>query len=77
MVGVFPILYVFWKVLKKTSFVKSDKADLIWEARVVDAYEASFTTPPTGFWTEILDLVRFRKGNNDENDLRRPSVRVV
>jgi len=32
MVGIAPILFVFWKVVKRTKFVKSSKADLVWEA---------------------------------------------
>lgn len=76
MVGVAPMLYVFWKVVKRTKFVKSKDVDLIWETPVIDAYEAGFTSPPVGFWTEMIDLVRFRKTKNDVIE-RRGSVRVA
>jgi amino acid transporter len=76
MVGIAPILFVFWKVLKRTKFVKSSEADLVWETPVIDAYEASFTSPPVGFWTEILDLLRFKRSNGDVME-RRASVQGV
>ena len=36
--------------LKKTSFKKAHEVDLVWDAPLIDAYEASFVTPPVGFW---------------------------
>lgn len=61
MVGVAPILFVSWKLIHRTKFVKSSEADLIWEAPIIDAYEASFISPPVGFWTEVVQLVGFRR----------------
>ena len=52
-----PITFTFWKVLKGTKFIKPHEADLVWERPIVDAYEASFLSPPVGFWTEMLQLV--------------------
>jgi len=66
MVGIAPILFVFWKLVKRTKFVKSSKADLVWEAPLIDAYEASFTSPPLGFWREILGVFTFGKGTKEE-----------
>ncbi|PYH96840.1 hypothetical protein BO71DRAFT_161901 [Aspergillus ellipticus CBS 707.79] len=43
-----PILFVFWKVFKKTKFVKPHEIDLVWDRPYVDASEASFTAPPVG-----------------------------
>jgi len=75
MVGVAPILYVFWKVLKRTPFVRSADADLLWERPVIDAYEATFVSPPVGFWTEMLQLIGIRRGAKDERIIdRRGSV---
>lgn len=54
MVIVAPILFVFWKLLKRTKFVKPVDADLVWERPTIDAYEASFMDPPVGFWTELV-----------------------
>jgi amino acid transporter len=65
MLGVAPILFVFWKVLKRTKFVRAHEADLVWESPIVDAYEASFTSPPVGFWTEMLQLVGLRRNKID------------
>jgi amino acid transporter len=67
-----PITFTFWKVFKRTSFVKPHQADFAWERPTVDAYEATFMDPPVGFWTEIVQLVGFkRKGRTDR---RRSSV---
>ncbi|KAF2127623.1 hypothetical protein P153DRAFT_294867 [Dothidotthia symphoricarpi CBS 119687] len=61
MVGVAPILFVFWKVFKKTKWVSAHKVDLTWDAPLIDAYEASFITPPVGFWTEVIQLVGIKR----------------
>ncbi|PVH91850.1 hypothetical protein DM02DRAFT_677858 [Periconia macrospinosa] len=61
MLMVYPVLFVFWKVLKKTKFVPSKEVDLVWDAPLIDAYEASFITPPVGFWTEMMQLVGLRR----------------
>ena len=71
MVGVAPILFVFWKLIKRTKFVKPHEADLIWERPIIDAYEETFTSPPVGFWVEVLQLFGlFRK----RKDIRRDSI---
>jgi amino acid transporter len=44
-----PILFIFWKVLHKTKFIPASQVDLVWDAPLIDAYEASFTTPPVSF----------------------------
>lgn len=49
-----PILFVFWKVVKRTKFVRPQEADLVWERPTIDAYEESFDSPPLGFWTELV-----------------------
>lgn len=66
-----PCTFTFWKVFKKTKFVKPHEADLVWERPIVDAYEASFISPPVGFWTEMLELVGI--GTRKHKD-RRSSV---
>lgn len=67
MVGVAPILYIFWKIVKRTPIVRSKKADLVWERPVIDAYEATFDSPPAGFWVEVLQLFHLKRGSSDEN----------
>jgi amino acid transporter len=57
-----PILFVTWKLIKRTRFVPASKADLIWERPIVEAYEATFIDPPSSFWTEMLQLIGLRRG---------------
>ncbi|KEY66654.1 hypothetical protein S7711_01946 [Stachybotrys chartarum IBT 7711] len=52
-----PLLFIFWKLYKRTKFLKPREVDLVWERPIVDRYEASLTTPPTGFWREMGALV--------------------
>ena len=65
MLGVAPILFVFWKLLKRTKFKKPVEVDLVWERPIVDAYESSFTSPPVGFWTEVIQLFGLKRGKKD------------
>ena len=74
MLVVAPILYLFWKILKRTPFVKSHEADLIWERPIVDAYEASFVSPPIGFWLEMLQMVGIKRAKKDD---RRGSIQAI
>lgn len=70
MLIVAPILFAGWKIFKRTRFVRPLEADIQWERAIVDAYEASFFSPPVGFWTEMIQLVGFKRGKQD----RRSSV---
>ena len=70
MVIVAPVLYIGWKLIKRTKFISAHEADLIWDRPVIDAYEASFVSPPVGFWTEMLQLIGIKRGIKD----RRGSV---
>jgi amino acid transporter len=56
-----PIFFIFWKFFKKTTWKKAHEVDLIWDAPLIDAYEASFITPPVGFWTEMLQLIGLKR----------------
>ena len=67
-----PILYVGWKLIKRTKRVKSVEADLVWERPVIDAYEATFTAPPIGFWTEMGQMVGI--GRKKKDNVRNMSV---
>lgn len=72
-----PITFTFWKVVKRTKFVKSSEVDLIWEAPVIDAYESTFYEHPLSFWREMWQLVsfaHFRHGRKMGGDRRRSSV---
>ncbi|KAF4485721.1 carnitine transporter [Fusarium agapanthi] len=62
-----PCLFIFWKLYKKTRWLRPHEVDLIWERPIIDAYENSITTPPTGFWQEIGMLVGLKgKVHSDE-----------
>ena len=61
MVIVAPILFIFWKVFKKTKWLAPHEVDLVWDAPLIDAYEASFITPPVSFWTEMLQLIGLKR----------------
>lgn len=68
MVGVVPTLFVLWKVVKRTKFIKAEERDLVWERPHIDAYEASFLSPPVGFWTEVLQLVGIGRNKKDRRN---------
>ena len=55
------VLFVGWKLLKRTKFIRPSEADLVWERPIVDAYEAAIIAPPVEFWTEMMQLVGFRR----------------
>ncbi|KAH7127329.1 histidine permease [Dactylonectria macrodidyma] len=61
MVFVGILTFAFWKIFKKTKFVKPTEADLIWDKPVIDAYEDSFAHPPETFWNEVLHLLKLKK----------------
>ena len=54
-----PLLFISWKVIKRTRFVRPHEADLVWEAPTIDAYEAGLSGDPVGFWTEMMRLVGY------------------
>lgn len=66
-----PVLFIGWKLIHRTKFVKASEADLVWERPIVDAYEASFLSEPVGFWQEMIQLVGIGRGKRDR---RRSSV---
>ncbi|RMZ08628.1 hypothetical protein D0862_03895 [Hortaea werneckii] len=75
MVGVAPILFIFWKLVKRTKFVKPHEADLVWDRPVIDAYEETFYGPPSSFWKEMLNLFSFGLlGKQPEADKRTNSI---
>ncbi|KAH7173525.1 amino acid permease/ SLC12A domain-containing protein [Fusarium flagelliforme] len=56
-----PCLFIFWKVYKKTRWLRPHEVDLTWERPVIDAYENAITTPPQGFWQEMGQLIGIKK----------------
>lgn len=67
-----PLTFLGWKLVKKTKFVSPEKADLVWERPIVDAYEADFANKPVGFWTEMAQMVGLKK--EEGREVRRSSV---
>lgn len=70
MAFVAPVLFVFWKLVKKTKWIKPSETDLVWDAPLIDAYEASFTERPETFWGEMLGFLelRSRKAQRAEDE---------
>ncbi|PLB36397.1 amino acid permease/ SLC12A domain-containing protein [Aspergillus candidus] len=56
-----PCLFAFWKVVKRTRWIRPHEVDLLWERPAIDAYEESIITPPVGFWAEMGRMVGFRR----------------
>lgn len=69
MVIVAPILFIVWKVLKRTKPVHPLEADLVWDRPVIEAYEASFINEPIGFWTEMVQLLGFKRHIKEEQKI--------
>ena len=46
MIGVFPVLFVGWKLLKKTKFVKSEDCDLYRDVGEIEEYTRNYVPSP-------------------------------
>ncbi|OJJ42807.1 hypothetical protein ASPZODRAFT_76018 [Penicilliopsis zonata CBS 506.65] len=66
MVIIAPVLFCGWKLVKRTKFVKASEADLVWDAPVIDAYEATYIEDAPGFWTEILQMFGMRRNRTSK-----------
>ena len=68
MVLIDPVLFVGWKLIKRTKAVKPEEADRVWDRPRIDAYELAFNEPVTGFWKEILSMLTcgLRKKKNHD-----------
>jgi len=62
---VFPVLYVGWKVIKRSKVVHPAEADLVWERPRILAYEAALAEEDPGFWKSIRGNLGLRKRNHD------------
>ncbi|KAK1993394.1 hypothetical protein LX36DRAFT_729969 [Colletotrichum falcatum] len=56
-----PVLYIFWKVVKRSKIKTGSEVDLVWERPLIDVYErdAMIYDPPTTFWKEIAMITGF------------------
>ncbi|OAP59822.1 hypothetical protein AYL99_04824 [Fonsecaea erecta] len=68
-----PWLFLIWKIIKRTKWLRPQDVDLVWERPIIDAYEETFLDPPVGFWREFAQLFGLAKIEGG-NDKRRPSV---
>ncbi|KAL0932495.1 amino acid permease [Colletotrichum truncatum] len=62
------ITFTTWKLFKRTKFVRSSEADLIWDKPIIDAYEAQFTEPPTRFRDEVRKIFGWKKNKGVSED---------
>ena len=61
MLIVAPLLFIGWKIFKKTKFIKPKDVDLVWERPTIDAYEETFIDAPVGFWEEMIQVQSHHK----------------
>ncbi|KAI7777023.1 hypothetical protein LA080_004183 [Diaporthe eres] len=54
-----PILFIFWKILKRTKYIKPKDVDLVWDRPLLDRYEEHLLVrePPSSFWKEMVQMV--------------------
>ncbi|KAI4229687.1 MAG: hypothetical protein L6R36_000603 [Xanthoria steineri] len=57
MVGVFPLLYFGWKLLKGTKVIKLENVDLYQDVAEVDEYTRNFTPTPASGFGRVLDKI--------------------
>lgn len=55
------LLFGGWKIIKRTRYIRPHEVDLVWKRPEIEAYENSFTEPPVGFWTEMVQMVGLRR----------------
>lgn len=61
MVIIAVVAYTGWKLIHKTKVVPPEEVDLVWEKPAIDAYEELCEEIPSGFWSEILEMVSWRR----------------
>lgn len=69
MVMVAVVLYLYWKIVKRTKVVKPMDVDLVWERPSIDAYEDALEEPPSNFWRELLDMVWWKNSSMNVSKL--------
>jgi amino acid transporter len=62
-----PLTFGGWKIAKRTKFVRSSEADLVWDKPIIDAYEMALVEESTGFWREVAQMLGLRKAKRLEN----------
>jgi amino acid transporter len=55
-IGVFPVLFVGWKLLKKTKWLKPHEVDLVTDLAEIEEYHRLFVeVPETNAFNRVLD----------------------
>lgn len=69
-----PLMYLGWKLIKKTRIIKPHEVDLVWDRPTIDAYEekAMIDDPPTGFWKEMGMMLRISKRKQADTETAQP-----
>lgn len=56
MVFIFPVLFIGWKFIKKTKWVKSHEADLVTDLAEIEEYHRNFVeVKETNAFNRVLD----------------------
>jgi amino acid transporter len=67
------VMFIGWKLFKRTRYIRPSEVDLVWQRPEIDAYENSLTEPPTAFWAELGHMVYIGRpkknhGSHDGHD---------
>jgi len=57
MVFVCPILYVGWKLVKRTKVIRPKEVDLVWERPIIDAYEMTVEGQHLSFYEDVRQMM--------------------
>lgn len=69
MIGIFPVLFVGWKVLKKSKWQRPEEVDLLTNKAEVDAYERGYVDPIPRYvsiWSFVDELYMRLTGSPKE-----------
>jgi yeast amino acid transporter len=64
MIGVFPALFVGWKVFKKTSWLKSEEVDLRQDVEEIEVYSRDYVPVASKYVSISLFLSNSKKVGN-------------
>lgn len=64
-----PILFIFWKLLKRTKWLKAHEVDLVWEKPDIDAYEEELPPYTGSFWDSVLIFCRLKKAPAEKSNV--------
>lgn len=56
MIGVCPILFIGWKIIKKSKFYKPAEVDLFKNLEEIEEYQANYIPSPPKYVTPLLSI---------------------